>query len=43
MSIDQLSTTTTGLATLMQKLQDAQQTMLDRLDTERANKATRKE
>ena len=42
-SIDQLSTTTGNLAALMKSMQEAQQTMLDRLDTERANKAARNE
>ena len=42
-SIDQLSLTTTGLAALMKSMQEAHRTMLDRLDTERANKAARKE
>ena len=42
-SINQLNQTTTGLAALVKSMQEAQQAMLDRLDTERASKAARKE
>ena len=42
-AIDQLGNTTGNLAALLRSMQEAQQTELDRLDTERANKAARKE